>query len=82
MGVDAAQIRADEAGGHDRCVVLRHTMGDKQAPGEGGRRAGLDVDARGFDRTRRRHQSLISLTCCARAAQALSRKARSVPVET
>jgi len=82
VGVDAAQIRADEAGGDDRGVVLGHAMGEKQAPREGVRRAGLDVDARGFERRRRRHQSLISLTCCARAAQALSRKARSVPVET
>ena len=82
VGVDAAQIRADEAGGHDRRVVLGHAMSEKQPPGEGVRRAGLDVDAPGFDLTRRRHQSLISLTCCARAAQALSRKARSVPVET
>ena len=82
VGVDAAQICADEAGGHDRRVVLRHATGDKQAPGEGVRRAGLDVEARGFERSWRRHQSLISLTCWARAAQALSRKARSVPVET
>ena len=82
VGVDAAQIRANQAGGDGRRVVLGHAMGDKQAPGEGVRRVGLDVDARGFDRTLRRHQSLISLTCCARAAQALKRKARSVPVET
>ena len=82
VGVDAAQIRADEAGGDDRCVVFGHAMGAKQAPREGVRRAGLDVEARGFERRRRRHQSLISLTCCARAAQALNRKARSVPVET
>jgi len=82
VSVDAAHIRADEAGGDGRRVVLGHAMGDKQAPGEGVRRAGFDVDTRGFDRTRRRHQSLISLTCCARAAQALNRKARSVPVET
>jgi hypothetical protein len=53
MGIDAAQIRADEAGGHDRRVVLRHAMGDKQAPGEGVCRAGLDVDARGFAGRRR-----------------------------
>jgi len=82
VGVDAAQIRADEAGGHDRRVVLAHAMGEKQPPGEGVRRAGLDVDARDFERRRRGHQSLISLTCCARAVQALSRKPRSVPVET
>jgi hypothetical protein len=30
----------------------------------------------------RRHQSLISRTCFARAVQALMRNARSVPVET
>jgi hypothetical protein len=80
--VDAAQVGADEASGDGCRVRLGHAMGEKQAPGEGVRRAGLDIDARGFDGSRRRHQNLISLTCFARAAQALSRKARSVPVET
>src|SRR5215472_9510626 len=82
VGVDAAQICADEAGGDGRRVFIRHAMGEKQAPGEGIRRASLDIDAGGFDGTQRRHQSLISLTSFARAAQAFSRKARSVPVET
>ena len=49
--VDAAQIRADEAGGDGRRVLIRHAMGEKQAPGEGIGRAGLDIDAGGFDGT-------------------------------
>jgi hypothetical protein len=51
VGVDAAQIRADEAGGDGRRVFIRHAMGEKQAPGEGIGRAGLDIDAGGFDGT-------------------------------
>jgi len=82
MGVDAAQIGTHEAGGDGRRVVLRHAMGEKQAPGEGIRRASLDVNAGSFDGSWRRHQSLISLTSFARAVQALSRKPRSVPVDT
>src|SRR5262249_58284418 len=78
--VDAAQVGADEAGGDGRRIRLGHAMGEKQAPGEGVRRASLDIDAGGFNGTRRRKQSLISLTLFAPAAQVLSRKGRSGPV--
>ena len=82
MGVDAAQIRAHQAAGDDGGVGVGHAVRDQQAPGEGVGRLSVGIDPIARRGLRRAHQSLISLTCFARAVQAPSRKARSVPVET
>ncbi len=81
VGVDAAQVGADETAGNGGGVLRRHAMRLEQRAGEGvGRhRAGIDEACGGL---RPGHQSLMSLICFARAVAAPSRKARSVPVET
>ena len=45
MGVDAAQVGADQAGRDDRRVGRRHAVGREQAPGErvGGTRLHIDA---------------------------------------
>ena len=81
VGVDAAQIGADETAGDDGGILRRHAMGLQQRAREsiGGDRAGVDQAGGGL---RPGHQSLMSLICLARAVAAPSRNARSVPVET
>ena len=82
VGIDPAQVRAHQAAGDDRRILAGEPVRDQQAAGEGVGRVHGGIDALGLDRLRRRHQSLISCTAFARAVQAASRNARSVPVET
>jgi hypothetical protein len=81
VGVDAAQVGADETAGDGGGIFRRHAMGLEQRAGEGvGRhRAGIDEARCGLSSD---HQSLMSLICFARVVAAPSRKAKSVPVET
>ena len=82
VGVDPAQIRAHQAAGDDRRILAAEPVRDQDASGEGIGRVRGRIDASAFGGSRRRGQSLISCTAFARAVQAASRKARSVPVET
>ena len=81
VGVDAAQVGADETTGNGGGVLRRHAMGLEQRAGKrvGRHRAGVDEACGGL---RPGHQSLMSLICLARAVAAPSRNAKSVPVET
>ena len=50
MGVDAAQIRAHQAGSDDGGIGVGHAVRHQQAPGEGIRRVGVGIDALGGGR--------------------------------
>ena len=60
MGVDAPQVRADEAAGDDCRVVLGHAMHEEQRAYKGVGICGRDIDAVGGGFLRRVHLGLIS----------------------